>query len=186
MGKKRLWFLAVLGLAGCSIPFSYTLDALDFLRNSPGAISGTFTVGQGGINPNPKDIGPVEVSYQPDSRVTLSGATLSYKVCFRSQTPGASFSGTLVYTAYLSGEASGLFADANRLAEGSQDISGLSSNPVCVEGTANATPAQVQAIASGRFYVGARISGNAQSSQEATIRYDTERFELRLSGSVRP
>ncbi|AFV77232.1 hypothetical protein Theos_2241 (plasmid) [Thermus oshimai JL-2] len=181
MGKKWFWLLAALGLAACSIPFSYTVNVLEQVN-----LSGTFTVGQGGISPNPKDIGPVEVSYEPDSRVTLSGATLNYKVCFRSQTPGTSFSGTLVYAAYLSGDSAGLFTETNRLAEGNRDISALSSGPVCVEGTADVTPAQVQAIASGRFYVGARISGSATSTQEATIRYDTERFELRLSGSVRP
>jgi len=34
--------------------------------------------------------------------------------------------------------------------------------------------------------VGARISGDATSAQEATVRYSTERFLLRLSGTVRP
>ncbi|WP_337845178.1 hypothetical protein [Thermus sp.] len=181
MRKQRFWTLLALALSACNVPFSYTVNVLQYAN-----LSGTFTVSQGGISPNPKDIGPAEVVYEPDGRATLSGATLGYRVCFRSQTPGASFSGTLVYTAYLSGDGTTLFTEANRLAEGSKDISGLSPGPICVEGTANATPAQVQAIASGHFYVGARISGDAQSGQEATIRYDTERFELRLSGSVRP
>jgi hypothetical protein len=143
-------------------------------------------VGQGGISPNPKTVDPVEIRYTPDPRVNLTGVSLDYKVCFTSETPGASFQGNVVYTAYLGGDAGTLFQEANKLAEGTKDVSGLSTGEVCVEGQAQATAAQVQALQSGTFYVGARISGNATSAQEATVRYRTERFLLRLSGSVRP
>jgi len=179
--RRMLWWTLALGLAACSIPFSYDVDVLQYAN-----LSGTFEVGQGGISPNPKTVGPVEVRYTPDSRVSLSGASLDYEVCFASETPGTTFSGTLTYTAYLGGDEATLFSEANKLGDGSRDISGLSGGEVCVSGRASGTPAQVQAIASGTFYVGARISGDATSAQEATIRYQTKRFLLRLSGSVRP
>ncbi|BAW01260.1 uncharacterized protein TTMY_0856 [Thermus thermophilus] len=176
-----LWAGLLLGLAACSFPFNYPVNVLDH-----DDLSGTFTVGQGGINPNPKTVGPVEIRYTPDPRVNLTGATLDYKVCFTSETPGASFQGSLSYTAYLGGEEETLFQDANKLAEGTKEVSALSTGPVCVEGQAQATAAQVQALQSGTFYVGARISGDATSAQGATVRYQTERFLLRLSGTVRP
>jgi hypothetical protein len=111
-------------------------------------------VGQGGISPNPKTVGPVEIRYTPDSRVNLTGAVLDYKVCFASETPGASFQGSVAYTAYLGGDAETLFQEANKLAEGTKDVSGLSTGAVCVEGQAQATAAQVQALQSGTFYRG--------------------------------
>ena len=181
-GKRRMvWWTLALGLAACSFPFSYDVNVLQHAN-----LSGTFEVGQGGISPNPNTVGPVAVSYTPDSRVSLSGATLDYEVCFASETPGATFSGTLTYTAYLGGDEATLFSEANKLGEGSRDISGLSGGEVCVSGRASANQTQVQAVASGTFYVGARISGDATSGQQATIRYETRRFTLRLSGSVRP
>ncbi len=176
-----LWAGLFLGLAACSVPFNYEVNVLNFAD-----LSGTFTVGQGGINPNPKTVGPVEIRYTPDPRVNLTGATLDYKVCFTSETPGASFQRSVVYTAYLGGDAGALFQEANKLAEGTKDVSGLSTGEVCVEGQAQATAAQVQALRSGTFYVGATISGDATSAQEAKVRYQAERFLLRLSGTVRP
>ncbi len=181
LARGWLWVGLLLGVAACSVPFNYEINVLNFTD-----LSGTFTVGQGGISPNPKTVGPVEIRYTPDSRVNLTGATLDYKVCFTSETPGASFQGSVVYTAYLGGDGGTLFQDANKLAEGTKEVSALSTGAVCVEGQAQATPAQVQALQSGTFYVGARISGDATSSQEATVRYQTERFLLRLSGTVRP
>ncbi|WP_243030967.1 hypothetical protein [Thermus altitudinis] len=181
MGKIRnLAFLALV-LAACSIPFSYTVDALPYLERE-----GTFQVGQGGINPNPKTLGPVEITWNPDSRVNLTGASLAYKVCFASKTPGATFAGTLSYTAYLGGSAGDLFKEANRLAQGSKDVSPLNQDQVCLEGQGNLTPGQLTAIQSGTFYVGAQISGDATSSQEATIGYRLELFRIHLSGSLRP
>ncbi|WP_018111408.1 hypothetical protein [Thermus igniterrae] len=179
--KRQFWLLALI-LSACSFPFNYSINLLDYLE-----VEGTFQVGAGGIDPNPKDVGPVQVSWNPDPRVSLSGATLEFRVCFTSQTSGAAFSGTLAYTAYLGAQGgSGLFVPANKVAEGTRNISGLGSGSVCVEGQANLTPAQLQAIQSGNFYVGARISGTAQSAQEAIIRYRGEVFRLNLSGSVRP
>lgn len=172
---------ATLGFVARSIPFSYTVNILQYAN-----LSGTFEVSAGGISPKPKYVGPVSVSYAPDPRVSLSGATLNYEVCFTSQTPGATFSRALSCSAYLGGDEVGLFGGANKLAEGSRGISGPTSREVCVSGTASATPAQVQAIKSGTFYVGAEISGDGTSGQTATIRYETKRFELRLSGSVLP
>jgi hypothetical protein len=179
--KGWLWVGLLLGVSACSFPFNYEVNVLDYAD-----LSGTFTVGQGGINPNPKTVGPVGIQYTLDSRVNLTGAVLDYKVCFASETPGARFQGSVVYTAYLGGDEGTLFLEANKLAEGTKDVSGLSTGAVCVEGQAQATAAQVQALQSGTFYVGARISGNATSAQEATVRYRTERFLLRLSGTVRP
>lgn len=181
MGKLRnLAFLALV-LVACSIPFSYTVDALPYLERE-----GTFQVSAGGINPNPKTLGPVTVTWKPDPRVNLTGANLAYKVCFTSQTPGATFAGTLSYTAYLGGDAGTLFSAANRVAQDSKDVSRLSQGEVCVEGQANLTSGQLAAIQSGTFHVGAQISGDATSNQEATIRYRLEAFQIRLSGSARP
>jgi len=126
----------------------------------------------------------VEIHYTPDSRVNLTGVSLDYKVCFTSETPGASFRGKAVYTAHQGGDAGTLFQEANKLAEGSKDVSGLSTGAVCVEERAQATAAQIQALQSGVFYVGARISGDATSAQEVTVRYRAERFLLRLSRSA--
>ena len=179
--KGWLWVGLLLGVSACSVPFNYEVNVLNYAD-----LSGTFTVGQGGISPNPQTVGPVEIQYTPDPRVNLTGVSLDYKVCFTSETPGASFQGNVVYTAYLGGDAETLFQEANKLAEGTKDVSGLSTGAVCVEGRAQATAAQVQALQSGTFYVGARISGDATSAQEATVRYRTERFLLRLSGTVRP
>ncbi|GAA6756194.1 hypothetical protein Thermus77420_16700 [Thermus thalpophilus] len=180
---KRLWWL-VLGLAACSFPFSYSLNLLERLGGE--WLEGTFQVEAGGINPNPKEVGPTPVTYTPDSRVTLSGATLELRVCFTSETPGATFSGTLSYTAYLGSDAGSLFDPGNQVVQGSGDVSGLNSGPVCVEKQASLNPAQLQAVQSGTFYVGARISGTAQSSQQATLRYQAEVFRLHLSGTARP
>ncbi|APD10569.1 MULTISPECIES: hypothetical protein [Thermus] len=181
---KRLWFLG-LALAACSFPFNYTLDLLE--RDLPADfVEGTFQVRAGGIDPNPKTLGPVPVSYTPDSRVSLSGASLEYRVCFTSETPGASFSGSLTYAAYLAGDEAGLLDPANLVAQGIGGVAGLNAGPVCVSGEASLSAGQLQAVASGRFYVSARISGDATSSQEATIRYRTEVLRLRLSGTVRP
>jgi hypothetical protein len=162
-GKWRMVWWA-LGLSACSIPFSYDVNVLGYTDPSSPLLSGTFEVGSGGISPNPKTVGPVEIRYTPDSRVNLTGAVLDYKVCFASETPGASFQGSVVYTAYLGGDAGTLFQEANKLAEGTKDVSGLSTGAVCVEGQAQATAAQVQALQSGTFYVGARISGDATSA----------------------
>lgn len=184
MSKGKVYWTGIgllLSLAACSVPFNYEINILDYAE-----LSGTFTVGQGGISPNPKTVGPVEIRYTPDSRVNLTGAALDYKVCFTSETPGASFQGSVAYTAYLGGDAGTLFQEANKLAEGTKEVSALSTGAVCVEGQAQATAAQVQALQSGTFYVGARISGDATSAQEATVRYRTERFLLRLSGTARP
>jgi len=194
LARGWLWLGLLLGATACSVPFNYDIDVLKYV-NLPEFSLGTFTVGQGsstlmvrqeGINSNFKTVDPAEIRYTPDSRVNLTGATLDYKVCFTSETPGATFQGSVAYTAYLGGDAGTLFQDANKLVEGTKDVSALSTGTVCVEGQAQATPAQVQALQSGTFYVGARISGNATSSQEATVRYQTERFLLRLSGTVRP
>jgi hypothetical protein len=179
--KGWLWVGLLLGVSACSFPFNYEVDVL-----KSADLSGTFTVGQGGISPNPQTVGPVEIQYTPDPRVNLTGVSLDYKVCFTSETPGASFRGSVAYTAYLGGDAGTLFEGVNKLAEGTKDVSGLSTGEVCVEGQAQATAAQVQALQSGTFYVGARISGDATSDQEATVRYRTDRFLLRLSGTVRP
>lgn len=181
LARGWLWAGLLLGVAACSFPFNYEVNVQDYAD-----LSGTFTVGQGGISPNPKTVGPVEIRYTPDSRVNLTGATLDYRVCFTSETPGASFQGNLRYTAYLGGDAVTLFQEANKLAEGTEEVSALSTGAVCVEGQAQATAAQVQALRSGTFYVGARISGDATSVQEATVRYQTQRFLLRLSGTARP
>lgn len=181
MGKMRNLAFLALALAACSIPFSYTVNVLPYLEQE-----GTFQVGQGGINPNPKTLGPVAVLWEPDPRVNLTGARLTYKVCFTSLTQGATFSGTLSYTAYLGGSAGDLFSEANRLAQGSGDVSQLNQGQVCIEGQANLTSNQLAAIQSGTFYVGAQISGDATSNQEATIRYRLEVFQIRLSGSARP
>ncbi|MGC8904437.1 hypothetical protein [Thermus sp.] len=181
LARGWLWAGLLLGVAACSAPFNYEINVLNFAD-----LSGTFTVGQGGISPNPKTVGPVEIRYTPDPRVNLTGVALDYKVCFASETPGASFQGSVVYTAYLGGDAGTLFLEANKLAEGTEDVSDLSAGGVCVEGQAQATAAQVQALQRGTFYVGARISGDATSNQEATVRYRTERFPLRLSRTVRP
>ncbi|WP_243095659.1 hypothetical protein [Thermus thalpophilus] len=175
---RNLWWLA-LGLAACAIPFNYPLDLLSYLE-----VEGTFQVNQGGISPNPKTLGPVQVTYTPDPRITLSGATLELKVCFTSETPGATFSGDLNYAAYLGGDAGNLFDPGNQVAQGSGDVSGLNNGPVCVEKQASLSPTQLQAVQSGVFYVAARISGTAQSSQEATIRYRAEVFRLHLSGTA--
>jgi hypothetical protein len=131
-----------LGVSACSVPFNYEVNVLNYAD-----LSGAFTVGQGGISPNPKTVGPVEIRYTPDPRVNLTGVSLDYKVCFTSETPGASFQGNVVYTAYLGGDAGTLFQEANKLAEGTKDVSGLSTGAVCVEGQAQATAAQVQAFA---------------------------------------
>ncbi|WP_353513852.1 hypothetical protein [Thermus sp. LT1-2-5] len=149
-------------------------------------LEGTFQVGAGGISPNPKLLGPAQINYTPDSRVALSGATLELKVCFTSETPGATFSGDLRYTAYLGGDAGTLFEAQNQVAQGSGEVSGLSSGPVCVEKQASLSPAQLQAVRSGTFYVGASISGSAQSGQQATLRYRAEVFRLHLSGTAQP
>ncbi|MFS8822612.1 MULTISPECIES: hypothetical protein [unclassified Synechococcus] len=74
------------------------------------------------------------IQYTPDPRVNLTGVSLDYKVCFTSETPGAIFQGSVVYTAYLGGDAGTLFQEANKLAEGTKDVSGLSTGAVCVEG----------------------------------------------------
>jgi len=186
-GKWRMvWWALALGLSACSIPFSYDVNVLEYTDPSSPLLSGTFEVGSGGISPNPKTIGPVTVPYNPDPRVSLSGATLDYEVCFTSQTPRAIFSGTLTYTAYLGGDEATLFTEANKLGEGSEDISGLSTGEVCVKGRANLSQAQVQPLLGGTFYVGAVVSGSATSGQQATIRYETRRFTLRLAGTVRP
>ncbi|WP_243028121.1 hypothetical protein [Thermus albus] len=118
--------------------------------------------------------------------MNLTGASLAYTVCFASQTPGATFAGTLSYTAYLGGSASDLFNEANRLAQGSKDVSLLNQGEVCLEEQGNLTPGQLTAIQSGTFYAGAQISGDATSSQEATIGYRLVLFRINLSGSVRP
>ncbi|GAA5335275.1 MULTISPECIES: hypothetical protein [Thermus] len=184
MWRKAVWLLAM-ALGACSFPFNYTLNLLE--QGLPGDfLEGTFQVRAGGIDPNPKTIGPHPVSYTPDSRVSLSGASLEYRVCFTSETPGATFSGSLTYAAYLGGNEAGFFRQENLVAQGTKDVAGLTSGGVCVEGQANLSPEQVQAVASRRFYVGAQISGDAASSQEATIRYRAEVFRLHLSGTVRP
>lgn len=69
-------------------------------------------------------MGPVVIQYTPDPRVNLTGVSLDYKVCFTSETPGAIFQGSVVYTAYLGGDAGTLFQEANKLAEGTKDVSG--------------------------------------------------------------
>lgn len=79
-------------------------------------------------------MGPVVIQYTPDPRVNLTGVSLDYKVCFTSETPGAIFQGSVVYTAYLGEDAGTLFQEANKLAEGTKDVSGLSTGAVCVEG----------------------------------------------------
>ncbi|SDE56229.1 hypothetical protein SAMN04488243_1045 [Thermus arciformis] len=124
-----LWAGLLLGLAACSFPFNYAVNVLEYA-----GLSGTFTVGQGGISPNPKTVGPVEIRYTPDSRLNLTGATLDYKVCFTSETQGATFQGSVAYTAYLGGDAGTLFQEANKLAEGTKEVSALSTGAVCVEG----------------------------------------------------
>jgi len=176
----RLAILAAL-LAACSIPFNYTINVVQYLE-----AEGTFQVGAGGISPNPKTVGPVQVTWDPDPRVTVAGATLNFKVCFTSLTPGASFSGDLSYAAYLGENEATLFQESNKVAQGTRDIAGLSNGQVCTEGQASLTESQLAAIRSGTFFVGARISGTAISNQEATIRYRAEVFDLRISGSVRP
>ncbi|MFN4074069.1 MAG: hypothetical protein ACK4G4_11755 [Thermus sp.] len=182
MTKVRHLVLLALALSACSFPFNYTVDMLDYLERE-----GTFNVSQGGIDPNPKTLGPIRVTWEPDSRVTLTGATLAFKVCFTSQTPGATFSGTLNYAAYLGQGEMDLFSGANLVAQGSGDVAGLNGGgQVCVEGQASLSEAQLSAIQSGTFYVGARISGDAQSNQEATIRYRLEAFRIGLSGTARP
>lgn len=181
MEKMRNLVFLALALTSCSIPFSYTVNALPYLEQE-----GTFQVGQGGIDPNPKILGPVGVTWEPDPRVNLTGASLAYKVCFTSQTSGATFAGTLSYTAYLGGSAGNLFSEANRLAQGSRDVSHLNQGQVCIEGQGTLTSSQLAAIQSGTFYVGAQISGDATSNQEATIGYRLEVFQIHLSGSVRP
>lgn len=177
---RKLGVLVVV-LVACAIPFTYTVDVLDYLERE-----GTFRVGAGGIDPNPRTVGPVEVSWNPDPRVTLSGATLTFRVCFSSETAEASFSGSLDYAAYLGPEAPGLFAPANLVAQGSRDVSQLNAGPVCVNGQASLTQVQLDAVRSGRFYVGARISGSATSTREAIIRYRAEVFRIQVSGTVRP
>lgn len=181
MGKMRNLAFLALALAACSIPFSHTVNALPYLERE-----GTFQVGQGGINPNPKTLWPVGITWEPDSRVSLTRARLTYKVCFASLTPGATFSGTLSYTAYLGQGSSDLFSEGNKVASGSKDVSQLNQGDVCVEGQADLTSSQLAAIQSGTFYVGAQISGDVQSNQEATIGYRLEIFQIHLSGSVRP
>lgn len=176
----RLVFLVAL-LAGCSIPFNYSINVLDYLESE-----GTFQVGAGGINPNPKTAGPVRVSWDPDPRVNLSGATLNFRVCFTSLTQGATFTGDLAYAAYLGEDEATLFQEPNRVAQDTKNIAGLAGGEVCTEGQARLTETQMEALRSGTFFVGARISGTAQSSQEATIRYQAKVFNLQLSGSVRP
>jgi hypothetical protein len=78
-GKWRMVWWA-LGLSACSIPFSYDVNVLGYTDPSSPLLSGTFEVGSGGISPNPKTVGPVEIRYTPDSRVNLTGAVLDYKV----------------------------------------------------------------------------------------------------------
>jgi hypothetical protein len=43
--RKHWVWLAALGLAGCSVPFSYTVNVLDYLE-----AQGTFQVGAGGLD----------------------------------------------------------------------------------------------------------------------------------------
>ncbi|MFN3180203.1 MAG: hypothetical protein ACK41R_08690 [Thermus sp.] len=179
MGKMRNLAFLALALTACSIPFSHTVNALPYLEQE-----GTFQVGQGRINP--KTFGPVAIPWNPDPRVSLTGASLAYKVCFTSQTPGATFAGTLSYAAYLGGSAGDLFSEANRLVQGSGDVSQLNQGQVCLEGQDTLTSGQLAAIQSGTFYLGAQISGDATSNQEATIGYRLELFQIHLSGSFRP
>lgn len=205
---RWLWMGLLLGLAACSIPFSgYEVDVLKRLTPSNPFFEGSFTLGSGGADSDSREvvlagmtpttwvspagstfrtIGPIEVRYTPDSRVNLTGVVLDYKVCFTSENPEVRFSGSLTYRAYLSGDTESLFQSSNRLAEGSGDISSLSVGPICIEGQAEATPLQVQAFQRGLFYIGAEITGNATSDRPARVRYRTERFVLRLSGTVRP
>lgn len=180
MAKLRNLALLALALTACSIPFSHTVKLLDHLE-----AEGTFQVGQGGIEPNPKTLGPLAIEWTPDPSLSLTGASLAYKVCFTSETPGATFSGTLTYSAYLGASASTLFEETNRVAQGSEDVSQLNERAVCVRGQADLTRSQLAAIQSGTFHVGAQISGNATSNQEATIRYRLEVFEVRVTGSRR-
>lgn len=181
MGKMRNLVFLALALTACSFPFSYTVNVLPYLERE-----GTFQVGQGGINPNPKTLGPVQVTWEPDPRINLTGASLEYRVCFTSQTPGASFYGNLNYAAYLGDNANDLFTETNRLAQGSGNVAQLNQGTVCITRQASLTQDQLAAIQSGTFYVGAQISGDAQSTQEATIRYRLEIFRIQISGSARP
>ena len=94
MSKGKVYWTGIgllLSLAACSVPFNYEINILDYAE-----LSGTFTVGQGGISPNPKTVGPVEIRYTPDSRVNLTGATLDYKDGRRrTRTPALSLPPTL-------------------------------------------------------------------------------------------
>jgi len=179
MARKHWVWLAALGLAGCSLPFSYTVNVLDHLE-----AEGTFQVRAGGLDPNPKRLEPVEITYTPDRRVQISGATLEFKVCFSSETPGASFQGTLGYAAYLSGNSESVFDPANQVVAGSGDVGPLRTGEVCVEGQKALNPGQLQALRSGSFFVGAEVYGDAQSDREATVRYRAQVFRIRLSGSA--
>lgn len=182
---KRGIGLLALGLVACSFPFSYTLNLLE-RPEAAALVEGTFQVGTGGLSPNPREE-VVQIGYAPDSRVSLSGAVLEFRVCFASQTQGAIFSGFLDYAAYLAGGQGELFSPGNLVAQGRGDVSQLNEGgQACIEGRAGLSPAQVGAMARGNFFVGARISGTAQGDRQATLRYRAEVYRLQLSGSVRP
>ncbi|WP_457631008.1 hypothetical protein [Oceanithermus sp.] len=171
MKRLLIALVGLLALASCSMA-PITIDVLPMLGDN--ASGSQSVVATGSLDFRLPDVSGQQVSGYDEIPMRPASVSLDYELSLEQD---GDLSGTAQVTFYMAASSADLWDSANQLGEAQQVD--MSRQQQTVSGTLALNDAQIDALMSGEFVVGARLSGNVTGS--ANLSYQFERLLLKVA-----